>query len=295
VRTIRERRERFREILSREEITAPASVFDAISGRLAEEAGYEVAIFAGSVANHAIVGAPDIALVTLSEVAEQTRRISRGSSIPFWIDADHGYGNALSVSRTVEDFEAAGASGVSIEDVDLPQRFGGAGNGLISLDEFRGKLHAAMAARQDPSLVVIGRTAAFGRETREEALRRIEACNEAGVDAIHVAGASTPENLEAVATVTKLPLIAGGRMADAAKALKCGIRIADWNHTIFSAVIKSLRDTYAAQHSGAPSEELQKSAGADSQLTRTALASDYYDGAMKEYLAFEQTRRGGNR
>jgi carboxyvinyl-carboxyphosphonate phosphorylmutase len=284
MRSIRERRERFREVISRDQITSPASIYDAVSARLAEEAGFEVAIFAGSLAHHAILGAPDIAIVTLSEVAEQARRISRASSIPFWIDADHGYGNALSVARTIEDLEAAGASAVSIEDTALPQAFRGSGHDLISLDEFAGKLKAAVGARQDPSFVVIGRTAGFAREDVDSALRRIEACNEAGVDCIHVASGATPDKLRALAGATKLPIIAGGSIDDKALALECGVRIADWNHVAFGAVIKSLRDSYAFLRAGGTSEDLQRNAGAPVELTRTALAGEYYERATKEYL-----------
>lgn len=282
--TIKQRRERFREILSRDEITRPASIYDAISARLAEDAGFDLGILSGSVANQAILGAPDLALATLSEVAEQARRISRGSSLPFWIDADHGYGNAFSVMRTIEDLEAAGASAVSIEDTHLPRPFGGTATALISIDEFSGKLCAAVRARQDPSFVVIGRTASFDREGMEAAKRRIESCNEAGVDCIHIAGRATPDELQALASVTNLPIIANGEIADSPVALACGVRIAEWNHVPFSAVINTLRDSYAYLLAGGAAADLQQKGGASTQLTRVALSHDHYDDAAHQFL-----------
>ena len=87
----------------------PGSVYDAISVRIAEDLGFEVGMFGGSAASLAILGDPDIALITLSELTEQMRRMSRAGSLPVLVDADHGYGNALNVRRTVEELEAAGA------------------------------------------------------------------------------------------------------------------------------------------------------------------------------------------
>jgi carboxyvinyl-carboxyphosphonate phosphorylmutase len=283
--SMRARRERFREILARDKITNPASIYDPVSARMAEDAGFEVAILAGSVATHAVLGAPDVCLITLSEMAEQARRISRASSIPFWIDADHGYGNALSVMRTIEDLDAAGAAAASIEDTDLPQPFGGSGSQLISKEEFAGKLKAAVAARLDPSFVVIGRTSAFARENLDSALRRIEICNEAGVDCIHVSGGGTPENLGAIAAVTKLPIIFNGVVNDTVRALKWGVRIGEWNHVPFSVVIQSLRDAYEHILAGRPLDELRRRAGVSPEVTKLALAEEHYAEAARIYLS----------
>src|SRR5262249_56720292 len=102
--------------------------------------------------------------LTLTEFAEQIRRITRGSDLPLMVDADHGYGNALNVIRTVEELESAGVAALMIEDTVLPMPFGGGqAESLISVEEMLGKLKGAVAARQDPSLVVIGRTGALRR------------------------------------------------------------------------------------------------------------------------------------
>ena len=107
--TFRKRREALRSILARFGCVRPGSVYDAVSIRIAEDLGFEVGMFGGSVASLAVLGDPDIALITLTELAEQMRRMSRAAALPVLVDADHGYGNALNVRRTVQELEAAGA------------------------------------------------------------------------------------------------------------------------------------------------------------------------------------------
>src|SRR5689334_3820632 len=150
----RARREKLRSILSGPRCIHPGSVYDAISIRIAEDLGFELGMFGGSVASLAVLGDPDIALITLTEFAEQVRRMSRASTLPVLVDADHGYGNALNVRRTVQEVEAAGAAGLTIEDTLLPQVFGQAKAQLISLEEGVGKMKAALDGRGDASLAV---------------------------------------------------------------------------------------------------------------------------------------------
>src|ERR1700742_4957137 len=156
----RKRREALRAILSRSSCIHPGSVYDATSIRIAEDLGFEVGMFGGSVASLAVLGDPDITLITLTELAEQMRRMSRAASLPVLVDADHGYGNALNVRRTVQELEAAGAGGLTIEDTLLPQPFGQAKTRLMSLEEVDGKMKPTLDARGDPPLVIIGRTGA---------------------------------------------------------------------------------------------------------------------------------------
>ena len=98
-----ERRKRYRQVLEGNVCVHPASVFDAMSARMAESLGFEVGMFAGSIGSGTVLGAPDLVVLTLTEFAEQIRRIARGSDLPLMVDADHGYGNALNVMRTVEE------------------------------------------------------------------------------------------------------------------------------------------------------------------------------------------------
>src|SRR5213082_2535506 len=156
----RKRREALRSILSGSSCIRPGSVYDAISVRIAADLGFEVGMFGGSVASLAVLGDPDVALITLTELAEQMRRMSRAAALPVLVDADHGYGNALNVRRTVEELETAGAAGLTIEDTLLPQAFAQSRTQLISIDEGVGKIKAALDARGDPSLVIMARTGA---------------------------------------------------------------------------------------------------------------------------------------
>src|SRR3954449_7691207 len=166
----RPRREKLRSILSGGICVHPGSVYDAISIRITEDLGFELGMFGGSVASLAVLGDADIALITLTELCEQMRRMSRAASLPVLVDADHGYGNALNVRRTVQELEAAGAAGLTIEDTLLPQAYSQAKTQVISLDEGLGKMKAAVEARSDPSLVIIGRTGAASVTSVDDAI-----------------------------------------------------------------------------------------------------------------------------
>src|SRR5436190_20538964 len=143
----RQRRENLRSILSGSTCIRPGSVYDATSIRIAADLGFEVGMFGGSVASLAVLGDRDITLITLTELAEQMRRMSRASALPVLVDADHRYGNALNVRRTVEELESAGAAGLTIEDTLLPQVFAQSRTQLISLDEGVGKIKGALDGR----------------------------------------------------------------------------------------------------------------------------------------------------
>src|ERR1700674_5543414 len=173
--TFHKRREVLRSILSGSGCARPGSVYDAISVRIAEDLGFELGMFGGSVASLAVLGDPDIALITLTELAEQMRRTSRAASLPVLVDADHGYGNALNVRRTVQELEAAGAGGLTIEDTLLPQGFGQTKTQLISLEEGVGKMKAALDGRGDPELVIVGRNGAASISCLDDAIARAKA------------------------------------------------------------------------------------------------------------------------
>ena len=168
-------REAFRNVLRGDRCVHPASVFDPISARIAEDLGFEVGMFAGSVASLTILGGPDIILITLTEFAEQAYRICRAGRLSLLVDADHGYGNALNAMRTVEELESAGVSALTIEDTALPVRYGSPKASLISIEEAAAKLRAAVRARQDPGLVIVGRCQALSISTTEDAVERAKA------------------------------------------------------------------------------------------------------------------------
>jgi carboxyvinyl-carboxyphosphonate phosphorylmutase len=256
----RKRRDTLRSILSGTSCIRPGSVYDAISIRIAEDLGFEVGMFGGSVASLAVLGDPDIALITLSELAEQMRRMSRASSLPVVVDADHGYGNALNVRRTIEELETAGAAGLTIEDTLLPQAFGQAATQLISLEEGVGKMRAALDARGDPALVVIGRTGAVSITSLEDAIVRAKAYEAAGVDALFFTGIKARAELEAIAAATTLPIVLGGapaEMSDLGYLAAKRVRIALQGHAPFAAATQAVYDTLKALREGLPPKDLK--------------------------------------
>src|SRR4030081_67549 len=129
------RRERLRAIIAGGRCIHPGSVHDPISARIAEDLGFEAGMFAGSVASLTVLGAPDIVVLTLTEFAQQAYRINRAGKLPLLVDADHGYGNALNVKRTVEELETAGVAALTIEDTALPKPFGERAIRLIPVEE----------------------------------------------------------------------------------------------------------------------------------------------------------------
>ena len=253
------RREALRAILKGSTCVRPGSVYDATSIRIAEDLGFEVGMFGGSVASLAVLGDPDVALITLTELAEQMRRMSRAAGLPVLVDADHGYGNALNVRRTVQELEAAGAAGLTIEDTLLPQAFGQAKTQLISLDEGVGKMKAALDARSDPSLVIIGRTGAAAVTSVDDAIVRAKAYQATGVDALFFTGIKSGKELEAISAATVLPIVLGGAPEEMTALDYLGglrVRIALQGHAPFAAATQAVYATLKAQRDGTSPKDL---------------------------------------
>jgi len=270
-----DRRERFRSLLAGNQCLHPGSVFDPISARIAAELGFEVGMFAGSIASFTVLGAPDLIVLTLSEFAEQAYRINRAGKLPLLVDADHGYGNALNVMRTVQELETAGVAAMCIEDTLLPRAYGEKSPTLISLDEGVGKMRAAIAAREDPSFVIVGRTSAAAITGTDDVLRRAKAYEEAGVDALFFAGGVTREQLDAISSAVKLPLMMGGGNApDRDYLASRRVRIALQGHQPFSAAVQAVYDTLKALREGTKPSELKGIASAET-MQRVTRGGDY--------------------
>jgi carboxyvinyl-carboxyphosphonate phosphorylmutase len=271
----RSRREKLRSILSGSGCIHPGSVYDAISIRIAEDLGFPIGMFGGSVASLAVLGDPDIALITLTELCEQMRRMSRASALPVLVDADHGYGNALNVRRTVQELETAGAAGLTIEDTLLPAAFGETKPQLISLEEGVGKMKAALSGRSDPSFVIMGRTGAASITSIEDTILRAKAYEATGVDALFFTGIKSRTELEAIAAATRLPIVLGGA-PDELNALDYlatqRVRIALQGHAPIAAATQAVYDTLKALREGAPPKALKGLASAEltGRVTREA-------------------------
>jgi oxaloacetate decarboxylase len=285
----RKRRAALRSILSGSSCVRPGSVYDATSIRIAEDIGFEVGMLGGSTASLAILGDPDIALITLTELAEQMRRMSRAAHLPVLVDADHGYGNALNVRRTVEELEAAGAAGLTIEDTLLPQAYGQAKTQLISLEEGVGKMKAALDARNDPSLVIVGRTGAASVTGIDDAVARARAYDTTGVDALFFTGLKTRTELEAIAAATTLPIVLGGFPEETIPLdylASQRVRIALQGHAPFAAATQAVYSTLKALRDG----ELPKSLKglASSELTGRATRDADVKARTAEFLGLKK-------
>lgn len=277
----RARRERLREHLAEGKCLVPASVFDPFSIRLAEDIGFELGMVGGSSVSLAVLGAPDLILLTLSEFADQCRRMSRAGALPFIVDADHGYGNALNVRRTVEELEAAGVAALSIEDTVLPLHYGQGRTELLSLHEGIGKMRAALDARADPATAIIGRTSAAAVTGLEDAIARGHAYAKAGVDALFFIGIQTAEQVRRLGEEFELPIVLGGalKIMQADELARHGVRVCLTGHPVLPAAIGAMNEALVAMRKGA-AQPGQPSA----DLMRRATRAETYERWIADYL-----------
>jgi carboxyvinyl-carboxyphosphonate phosphorylmutase len=264
------RREKLRAVFAGETCIHPASVYDPISVRAAEDLGFEAGMFAGSIASLTVLGAPDLIVLTLSEFADQAHRICRAGELPLIVDADHGYGNALNVRRTVEELESAGVACLTID---------------LAIEEGVGKMRAALAARQDPRMIVLGRTSAVGPNGVDDGIDRASAYLDAGVDGVMFVGVKTRAELETIADAIDAPIMLGGsgaELKDPAYLAECGVRVSLQGHQPFMAAVQAMHDCLKALRDGTPPARLEGVADGDlmKQLSRDAS----YRGWMDEYL-----------
>jgi carboxyvinyl-carboxyphosphonate phosphorylmutase len=265
----------------------PASVFDAISARIAEDLGFEAGMFAGSVASLAVLGAPDLIVLTLTEFAGQAYRICRAGNLALLVDADHGYGNALNVMRTVQELETAGVAALTIEDTALPAGFGTADKPrLLAIEEGVGKMRAALKARQDKLLAVVGRTSAVSITGIEDTVARAKAYEAAGVDALFFVGLKTRAQLEAIAGAVQLPLLLGGAGAgldDPVYLAAQRVRICLQGHLPVMAAIRAVQDTLKALRDGVNPKEI--GGVAPEALMQQVTRDKDYKAWIKEFLS----------
>ncbi len=280
-------RRELREILAGERSVLMATMYDPISARIAQDLGCEAGLMGGSIASMAVLGAPDLLVLTLTELAEQVNRCTRVSNVPLVVDGDHGYGNALSVMRTVQELERAGAAAVSIEDTLLPRAFGSTDAAqLVSIDEGIGKMKAAVAARGDPDFVILGRTSAPAISGVHDAIARLQAYEAAGVDALMLPGLRTREDLDRLAAATTLPLVIGGipeSMCDPAYLASRRTRLWTGGHQTFNVAVRALYDAMKAVHEGLLAPKLATAAGKD--LMNAVTGAGRYAAWMQRFMA----------
>ena len=201
-------RSTLRTLVAKKDGLVVPGAYDGISARLVEHAGFPVVYMTGYGTSASRLGLPDLGFAGLAEMADHARNMAAAVSIPLIADADTGYGNALSVRRTVQQYEAAGVAALHIEDQVAPKRCGHlSGHQVIPRGEFAGKIRAAVDARTDPDLLVIARTDAISAMDFDEALRRGEAAAKAGADVLFIEAPRNEEQVERVARAFDTPLL----------------------------------------------------------------------------------------
>ncbi|MEM2211182.1 MAG: oxaloacetate decarboxylase [Nitrososphaerales archaeon] len=202
-----------RQMLKEAGIIVAPGAFNAFLAKLVEQVGFKAVYVSGAGTSITMLGLPDLGFMTLNEIIWNTRNIARAVNIPVIADANTGYGNAVTLTRTVEEFIKAGAAAIHIEDQEIPKRCGHLkGKILIPIEEMVGKIKAAIDTRDklDPDFVIIARTDARGavKGGVDEALKRAEAYIKAGADMIFIEGPKSIDELKLFAERIKAPLMA---------------------------------------------------------------------------------------
>jgi carboxyvinyl-carboxyphosphonate phosphorylmutase len=248
---------------------------------------YEVCVLSGSVGKVANLGVPDIVLANMSDVVDHCRRITRIADVSLMVDAEDGFGNAVNVGRTVREMEAAGVSAIEIEDNFVPKRFNLENPGLISKEEQVGKLEAAVAARIDPTTVIVARTAALGLCHLDEALDRIAAYSQTGAEALMLTGARSRDQIEKVHKATSLPLCVLSPPVDvrndAAFLALNGVRILMLGNPTFAAAVQAIYDSLKHLKDGGALENLNDRL-APPGLLQTVNRTEEFLRLQQEYL-----------
>ena len=241
--------------LAQPAIVLAPGVYDALSGLIAEQAGFEALYLSGASIAYTHLGRSDVGLTTYTEVADTLARITERVRLPVIVDADTGFGNALNVMRTVKGFERAGAARIQLEDQTFPKRCGHLdGKALVPVPEMVGKLKAALDARTSQHTLILARTDAVAVEGLDAALQRAEAYFDCGVDALFIEALRTPEQMDVACKRfgARIPLLAnmveGGKtpVQSAAELQSRGFSIAIFPGGTARAVAHTLQGYYAS-------------------------------------------------
>ena len=238
-----EQRKRLRALVEAPEILVLPGAYDALSAKILEQAGFDGVYFTGYGQSASCLGAPDVGLMTMTEMAERAARTAAALTVPLVCDGDTGFGNAVNVVRTVREYERAGAAAIQLEDQTFPKKCGHmTGRQVIPAEEMAEKLRAAAAARRDPDFLIIARTDARTTLGLEEAIRRARLYAEAGADLLFVESLESPEEMREVNRRLPLPTVAnmveGGRSP--------ALTAAELQELGYAAVLFPVASVYAA-------------------------------------------------
>jgi carboxyphosphoenolpyruvate mutase len=191
------------------ELLVVPSAYDALSAKVIEQAGFQAVHMTGSGTSASMLGFPDLGFTSVSEQATNAKNIVLAVDVPVIMDADAGYGNAMSTWRAIREFERAGIVGCHLEDQVNPKRCGHLeGKRLISTEEMTGKIEAAVEARTDPDFFIIARTDAREKLGLDEAIRRSKEYLAAGADCIFLEAMLSVDEMKRVRQEIDAPLLA---------------------------------------------------------------------------------------
>jgi 2-methylisocitrate lyase-like PEP mutase family enzyme len=237
-----------RQLLAHDPLVIAPGAYDGLTARLVELAGFSVVYATGAGISNSQLALADVGLITMNEMLDQVRKMTGAVKIPVICDIDTGYGNAVNLYRTVQEFIRAGAAAVQIEDQVIPKKCGHfEGKQLTSFDESVQKIRAAVEARGQHELVIIARTDAIAVEGLDEALRRAQAYHDAGADALFVEAPRTRDELAEIGR--RLPgvkianIVEGGRtpIVPASELAALGFKIAIYANLVLRSSIKAIQ------------------------------------------------------
>jgi 2-methylisocitrate lyase-like PEP mutase family enzyme len=261
-----DKRQKLAELIERPGVVVVPGTYDALTARIAEQAGFEAIYATGAGISNAHLGLGDVGLLTVDELLRTIKPMCDRTNIPLIVDADTGFGGYLNVQRTVRELEQAGTAAIQLEDQMFPKRCGHfRGKRMVAIGEMIGRLSAAVDARSDPRLLIIGRTDARASEGLEAAIDRIHRYFEAGADIGFVEAPQTVEEVRAVAAAFKgrpmlLNLVEGGKtpLFSAPEVDQMGFKIMLCANTALRAAIKAVGQAMAMlKEDGAQSARVQ--------------------------------------
>jgi len=205
-----------RKLINDKEILVAPGAHDALTAKVIEKQGFKAVYMTGYGQAASVLGKPDVGLLTMTEMLDRARKFSAVVGIPVIADGDTGFGNAINVIRTVEEYEKAGVAAIQLEDQAAPKKCGHMlDRQIVSIDEMIGKIEAAKYARKDPDFVIIARTDARTTYGFDEAIKRAKAYEKAGADIIFFESPERQEEMRKLNEEIQIPTLAnmveGGR------------------------------------------------------------------------------------
>ena len=251
--TLADRRRRFREQMNRREAMIVPGAGNALTARVIADRQFEAVYVTGAGIANTHLGAPDIGLVTLTELAATVSTIAEICQLPLVVDIDTGFGNAINTRRTVRLIERAGGFAMQIEDQVFPKKCGHfSGKAVIPVEEALSKIKAAVDAREDENTMIIARTDARAIDGIEAALDRAEAFIEAGADMTFVEAPRSEAEMEMITKRLSVPQVAnmvvGGKtpLTPQARLVNLGFSLVLYANTPLQAAMRAMTDVLSA-------------------------------------------------